>query len=90
MSEALEMYRRLENHLVRIRWLRGGAESVEEDALLDQMDVAWSRLSPQEQAQLNAEPVRSLVSDGLALTRTILDEDVWSHRSLPPRRQEAA
>ena len=90
MSEAVEAYRRLENRLVRVRWSRGGAESEEEDDLLDQMDIAWSRLSPQEEAQLNAEPVRSLLRDSHAVTRTTLDEDVWSHRGLPPRRKDAA
>ncbi|MBK8253215.1 MAG: hypothetical protein IPK82_11185 [Polyangiaceae bacterium] len=90
MSEALDTYRCLENELVRIRWIHRGAESPEEDEHLEKMDAVWSRLSPEDQALASAEPVRSLVRESPIPTRTVVDEDVWVFRELPPRRKEAA
>jgi hypothetical protein len=90
MSEALARYRQLENELVRIRWIHRGLESPEEDDILDKMDAAWSRLSSAEQAKVSAEPVRSLLRKGHLIERTMVDEDVWNYRELPPRRKEVA
>lgn len=90
MSEALDRYRALENELVRIRWIQRGAESPEEDEILENMDVVWSRLSKEDQVVVSAEPARSLVRKSPLLTRTVVDEDVWVYRELPPRRKEAA
>jgi len=90
MSEALAKYRCLENELVRIRWVHRGAESPEEDDLLEKMDTEWSRLSAEDQAVASAEPVRSLVRESPLPIRTMVDEDVWVYRELPPRRKEAA
>jgi hypothetical protein len=90
MSEALAKYRRLENELVRIRWIHRGLESPEEDDILEKMDVAWSRLSAEEHAAVSAEPVRSLLRERPLPTRTVVDEDVWAYRELPPRRKEVA
>lgn len=90
MSEALARYRRLENELVRIRWIHRGLESPEEDDILERMDAAWSRLSAEEQVAAGAEPVRSFLRDSPLLTRTVVDEDVWVYRELPPRRKEVA
>ncbi|HSN98910.1 MAG TPA: hypothetical protein VLS89_11515 [Candidatus Nanopelagicales bacterium] len=90
MSEALAKYRQLEEKLVRIRWIHRGIESPEEDDILEQMDSAWSRLTADEQAQVNAEPVRSLIREGRPTTRSMVDEDVWSYLELPPRSKEVA
>ncbi|WP_437317596.1 hypothetical protein [Sorangium sp. So ce385] len=90
MSEALERYRLLENELVRIRWIHRGLESPEEDDILEKMDAAWSRLSAEEQVAVGAEPVRSILRESPLLTRTVVDEDVWVYRELPPRRKEVA
>lgn len=90
MSEALARYRRLEAQLVQTRWIHRGLESPEEDDILDKMDGAWSRLSAEEQIEVSAEPVRSLLRDGLPAVRVTHDEDVWSYSELPPRRKEVA
>jgi hypothetical protein len=52
MSEALAAYRRLENELARVRRIHSDVESAEEDDILDQMDVIWSQLSPDEKTSL--------------------------------------
>ena len=90
MSDALARYWGLEAELVRIRWIHGGLESQEEDEILDKMDGAWSRLSAQEQSELNAAPPRSLLRSSHAITRMTMDMDVWLYRELPPRSMEAA
>lgn len=90
MSEALMRYRRLEDELVRLRWIHRGLESSQEDEILEKMDAAWSRLSMEEQAEVSAEPVRSLLRESSPIMRTIVDEDVWNYRELPPRRKEVA
>ena len=90
MTEVLARYRCLENELVRIRWVHRGAESPEEDELLEKMDAVWSRLSAEDQAIASAEPIRSLVRESPLPIRMVLDEDVWVHRELPPRRKEDA
>ena len=90
MSEALARYKRLENELVRIRWIHRGLESTDEDDTLEKMDSAWLHLSASEQAEVSAEPVRSFLRKSPLLTRTVVDEDVWMYRELPPRRKEVA
>lgn len=90
MSDALAKYRELEARLVHIRWIHRGLESQEEDEILDKMDGAWSRLSVQEQSEVNAAPPRSLLQREHAITRTRMDTDVWLYRELPPRSMEAA
>ncbi|WP_437714494.1 hypothetical protein WMF45_50015 [Sorangium sp. So ce448] len=90
MSDALAKYRELEARLVHIRWIHRGLESQEEDEILDKMDGAWSRLSAQEQSEVNAAPPRSLLQRERAITRTTMDTDVWLYRELPPRSMEAA
>ena len=90
MSEALTKYRRLEEEFVRTRWIHRGIESPEEDVILEKMDSAWSRLTAEEQVVVNAEPVRSLLREGRPTTRSMVAEDVWLYRELPPRRKEVA
>ena len=55
MTEELAQYRQLELRLWLTRWRHEGQESAEEDAILDEMDVIWRRLSENEQALLNRE-----------------------------------
>ena len=90
MSEALAKYRRFRETLVRVRWIHRGLESQEEDDLLEKMDGVWSRLSADEQAEVSAEPVRSILREGRPHVRNIGDENVWDYRGLPPRRKEVA
>jgi hypothetical protein len=47
-------YRLLEAKLASIRLAHGDSESKEEDACLDEMDVVWLRLCPEERDKLNA------------------------------------
>jgi len=90
MSDALAQYRGLEAELVHIRWIHQGLESQKEDEILDKMDGAWSQMSAEEQSEVNAAPPRSLLRSGHAITRTMMDMDVWCYRELPPRSMEAA
>ena len=57
---------------------------------LAEMDGAWSRLTAKEQAELSAQPARSLLSDGKLATRKVVDEDVWTNRDRSTRRKEVA
>jgi hypothetical protein len=52
------MYIKYRDMMWRLRAIKiknNGCESPEEDALLDEMDVAWNKLSPEEQRQLSGE-----------------------------------
>jgi hypothetical protein len=42
--------------LVKVREAHQGQDSEEEDATLDAMDDCWQALTPEERAQLDAEP----------------------------------
>ena len=55
MSNDLAEYRRLEQQLWLTRFRNAGAESVAEDALLDEMEAAWQKLSEGERALLSDE-----------------------------------
>lgn len=46
-------YKRLEAKLSSIRLAHGGLESEEEDACLDEMDVVWHQLSPEDRERMN-------------------------------------
>lgn len=50
LSKELAEYRQLEDKLKDIRLAHLGAESPEEDELLDTMDVAWARLSAEDRS----------------------------------------
>lgn len=43
MNDALQVYRDLDRKLTELRQKNNGHDSPEEDALLDEMDVAWYR-----------------------------------------------
>ena len=51
----LAHYRQLERRLWMARWRHEGEESVEEDAILDEMEDAWLNLTEDERTLLNLE-----------------------------------
>ena len=55
MTEVLAHYRQLERRLWMVRWRHEEAESAEEDAILDEMDDTWMKLTEDEQALLRLE-----------------------------------
>ena len=55
MTEALLPYRSLESRLRDTRWRHSGDESRKEDAILDEMEQAWLKLSDEERRLLRAE-----------------------------------
>lgn len=73
MSKELVQYRRLERRLWMTRWLHAGAESPEEDTILDEMEVAWLALSEAEQALLRSEGARCWPVDASSLPPQFAD-----------------
>lgn len=55
MTKDLAHYRQLERRLWMTRWRHEGAESAEEDAILDEMEAAWMDLSDDDRDLLNHE-----------------------------------
>ena len=66
MSTDFIRYRQLERQLWLTRWRHEG-ESPEEDALLDQMEVAWVNLADSEKALLLSEGPRCWPTDPTTL-----------------------
>ena len=58
MSEALRTYRLLESRLWYARWRHEGGESLEEHAILDDMEQFWLELSDEDRSLLGAEGPR--------------------------------
>ena len=58
MSERLTRYRAVEARLYVLRFIHAGAESGDEDPLLDEMEALWMELSPEERRRLDAEGSR--------------------------------
>jgi hypothetical protein len=85
MTREFVRYRRLESHLWLIRWRNAGAESVEEDETLDEMDRTWMQLSDREQAILRLEGPRCWPMDPTALppqfadARWIAESQPWAY-----------
>jgi hypothetical protein len=91
MPEAVNMtrdfvrYRRLERRLWLIRWRNAGEESVEEDAVLDEMDTVWVNLSEEEQALLRREGPRCWPLDSTVLppqfadARWMAETEAWTY-----------
>lgn len=77
MSERLDAYRALEARLAWIRWIHAGIETAEEEQLIDEMEVSWWRLSDEERAVANGEPVHTLTTVPPTLDRDTRDEDIW-------------
>ncbi len=76
MSEDFKKYRDLQKKLTWIRWSHLGHESDEEDALLDEMDVVWWKLSDPERAKISSEPSRKDPLTSANLDVNIVDVDV--------------
>jgi hypothetical protein len=73
MTKELVRYRRLERQLWMIRWRHDGEESTAEDAILDEMDAAWTDLSESEQTVLRTEGPRCWPTDASALPPQFMD-----------------
>ena len=55
MTKELAHYRQIERRLWMARWINEGQEAPEEDAILDEMEETWLRLSDEEQDLLRQE-----------------------------------
>jgi hypothetical protein len=73
MTKELSHYRQLERRLWMARWLRDGGESAEEDAMLDEMESVWLRLSDGEHDLLRREPPRCWPADPSSLPPQLSD-----------------
>lgn len=82
-----ERYRELERKLIHVRWLHRGLDSSEEEALLEEMDAAWWKMSEEQRARIDAEPPRSLIrSEPLPVgSKALQDVDVFAAPSMSPR-----
>ena len=58
MTEVMARYRQLQRRLWVIRWYHEGEESIEEDAVLDEMDGVWNNLTDNERDLLNQQEAR--------------------------------
>jgi hypothetical protein len=89
MSKELVLYRRLERRLWMTRWMHEGEESVEEDGILDEMELAWMALSEGEQALLRTELPRCWPMDPSALppqfadARYFSEPEAWPYEGFP-------
>ncbi len=83
MSERPGRYREFEIRLLHTRWVHGGQESAEEDALLEEMDDLWWKLTEQERESLRKDPL----PEGPVETQParLADRDVWHEHSEAPR-----
>lgn len=73
MTKELVRYRRLERRLWITRWRHDGAESAEEDGIVDEMEAAWLDLSPNELAVLRTEGPRCWPDDVSSLPPQFLE-----------------
>jgi len=73
MTRELIRYRRLERRLWITRWRHDGAESPDEDEILDEMESVWMSLSESDQAVLRTEGPRCWPEDISALPPQFLD-----------------
>jgi hypothetical protein len=67
MTEELAQYRQLEARLWMSRWSHEGKESVEEDAILDEMERVWMSLIEDERALLRREGPRCWPTEASSL-----------------------
>jgi len=93
MSKELVRYRRFERRLWMTRWRHHGEESAEEDAILDEMELAWMDLSESEQALLRTERSRCWPMDLSALppqfadARYVSEPEAWAYEGFPSALQ---
>ena len=67
MSKELEQYRLLEGRLWMTRWKHEGEESADEDAILDEMENTWMKLTEDERNLLRLEGPRCWPTDSSSL-----------------------
>lgn len=67
VTKELAHYRQLERRLWMTRWRHAGQESVEEDAILDEMENIWMNLIEDEHALLRLEGPRCWPTDSSSL-----------------------
>ncbi len=68
MSEAMSVYRRLEERLIWLRWVNMGHEAPEEEDLLDEITEAWMGLDDQEQKRIRQEGPKTLIAGTVSAT----------------------
>jgi hypothetical protein len=73
MTEDLRHYHQLERRLWMTRWRHEGQESVEEDAILDEMEDAWMNLAENDRAVLRLEGPRCWPTDPSSLPPQLAD-----------------
>lgn len=64
-SLRMTKYRDLGRKLARMRRGKGGCESAEEDAVLDEMDRVWSKLTVEEREVLSQDSPKPLPTLGI-------------------------
>jgi len=73
VTEDLARYRQLERRLWMARWKHGEQESAQEDALLDEMEDVWTKLTADEQALLRTEGPRCWPTESSSLPPWLSD-----------------
>ena len=73
VTKELAHYRQLERRLWMTRWRHAGQESVEEDAILDEMENIWMNLIEDERALLLLEGPRCWPTDSSSLPPELAD-----------------
>lgn len=56
MSNLVRRHRLLEQRLCIVRWFNRGAESQEEDSIVDQMEALWWQMSSDERDEVDRDP----------------------------------
>ena len=78
MASILEMYFEIHREMMHVRFMRQGAESIEEDSLLDRLDGVWMRLTDDEREHVNcvASGLPDPAHDSPAHRVSLVDVDV--------------
>jgi len=95
MTDQINKHHELETELYRLRLLRDLRDPEyspeKEDAILDEMEAIWYRLTPEDRRVLEAErAVRDsldmpVLAQAVELRAVDVDEDAHLRRCLPPR-----
>ena len=86
MTKDMVDYRQLERRLWMVRWRHEGEESLEEDAILDEMEHTWLNLSEDERALLRLEGPRCWPTDSSSLPPLFSDKSILG---MPARKDLA-
>jgi hypothetical protein len=93
MSEFYLQYQALRRKLRFIRWTNNGYDSEEEDAVLDEMDDVWWKLSESERAKIDSEkPISVIRSESGSRRREVngVDRDTYREPGTPVRNLKKA